>query len=151
MEETNREPRPNPYNAEFKIEKLDYDDVGKWSVRLSKRNRCGHDRHCLVRVSHCSIDKRKSAYFIALGLKNQKDDIIQMDFDARETLGISGSKSTSGTYADLEIRVIERGNWRALGWYFCHRDPGVYVPAFAWATSMVLAVAAFLLGLCNLK
>lgn len=128
--------RENPYNSEFQVEKLPLGDAGKWRVRLSKRNRCGRERHCLVRVSHES----NRGYFVALGLQNQKGDIIQMDFDAREILDIPRSKGTNGTSANLEIKVLKRISWGAFCWYVCHRDPNVYIPAYVCVASLILGL-----------
>lgn len=85
-------------SKEFKIEGPIDRDIGTWRIRLSKPDRLGADRHCLLRVTHAG----RTGYFIGLG-HDKGDGIAQMDFDVRDHLGINGK----GSCANLEVERIE--------------------------------------------
>lgn len=113
----------------FKIEGPENRDIGTWRIRLSKTDRLGADRHCLLRITHAD----QTGYFIGLG-HDKGNGIAQMDFDVREHLGISG-KSVS---VSLEVELIK--GWRGIIWYLKHRDPYIYVPAYVGVLSLAMGL-----------
>lgn len=131
------------YTKTFEIQRTPKRDVGKWRIRLSRKNRFGSERHCLLRVSHGS----NCGTFIALGLEDSNDDVAQMDFDVRNHLGIDIKKN--GPHAELTIARVGAG-LGALCWYLEHRDPNVRVPARAWAISVVLGILGLVSGIAGI-
>ncbi len=123
----------------FNIRAPEARDIGAWRIRLSKANRLGADRHCLLRVTHAG----RSGYFIGLG-HELGDEVVQMDYDVREHLGVGSIGSSSV----LKIELIK--GWRRVFWYACHRDPYVYVPAYIGLLSLTLGMVGTLMGVFSL-
>lgn len=125
--------------SDFKICSPETADIGRWRVRLSKKNRFDAGRHCLLKISHGD----KSGYFVGLG-HNKGDAVAQMDLDLREHLGVSGT----GDEVELKIELIN--GWRSICWYLRHRDPYVYVPAWVGFWSLILGVFGLAIGILSL-
>lgn len=123
----------------FKIEGPENRDIGTWRIRLSKTDRLGADRHCLLRITHAD----QTGYFIGLG-HEKGNGIAQMDFDVREHLGINGK----GVSVSLEVELIK--GWRGIIWYLKHRDPYIYVPAYVGVLSLAMGLIGVGFGAISL-
>lgn len=127
--------KSKPINKVFNIRNANRCDVGHWRVRLSKADRLGADRHCLLRITHAG----KTGYFVGLG-HNFDGDVAQIDYDVREHLGIHAKEK-----AELTIELVT--GLGSLCWYLKHRDPYIYVPAYVGVASVVLGAMGLLLAL----
>lgn len=123
----------------FFIEPPENWDIGTWRICLSKPDRLGADRQCLLRVTHAE----QTGYFIGLGHK-KGDGIVQMDFDVREHLGINNKDDL----ISLEISLVKR--WRSIFWYIKHRDPYIFVPAYVAVLSLALGFVGVAMGAISL-
>ncbi|MCP8896373.1 hypothetical protein KYK29_15705 [Shinella daejeonensis] len=113
---------------QFTIAKAPFEDIGKDRVRLHWKRRLGKRRFVILKLQHGT----RRALVSALG-HEESEDVIQMDIDLRDKLGLEPGKQA-------EISVALAPWHQQLCWYLNATDPAVRIPAWLGIWSFAIGV-----------
>lgn len=113
---------------QFTVGKAPFDDIGRDRVRLHWKRRLGKRRFVILKLEHGA----RRALVSALG-HEEGEDVIQMDIDLREKLGLAPNDK-----ANISVSLA---SWRQqLCWYLNATDPAVRIPAWLGIWSFAIGV-----------